>query len=77
MSPRVQGNVRFMIYEPDEKSIFATNGQSSGYKPRPTWHYAMKNVGIVWIVALLLSWLMVLGAVKLIKIVEEILRRSV
>jgi hypothetical protein len=61
-----------MRYEPQPSHAWTTNGQQPVTR---RWRYTLKDIAVIWMVALILSWLIGLGAVKLIEIVEAILRR--
>ena len=63
-----------MVRKPGKTQAFATNGYRPTMKQQQRrWRYRVKNVGIIWIIALGLSWLMGLGILKLIKIINALL----
>jgi hypothetical protein len=64
-----------MMYEPQPSEAWTTNGQQPDSKLTRRWRHTVKDVAVIWMVALMLSWLVGLGAVKLIEIVEAVLRR--
>jgi hypothetical protein len=67
---------RAMMHKLWQSHTLATNGQTPASRPKRRWRYTVKDVAIIWLVALTLSWLMGLGAVKLIEIIDGILRRN-
>jgi hypothetical protein len=62
-----------MLRKPRKQRAFATNGLRPTMKQQHIWRYRVKEVGIIWIIALALSWLMGLGVLKLIKIIDALL----
>jgi hypothetical protein len=66
-----------MLRKPCNKHAFATNGHRPTMKQQQRiWRYRVKDVGIIWIIALALSWLMGLGVLKLIEIIDTLLHQN-
>jgi hypothetical protein len=65
-----------MLRKSRNKHAFATNGHRPTMKQQRIWRYRVKDVGIIWIIALALSWLMGLGVLKLIEIIDTLLHQN-
>jgi hypothetical protein len=68
-----------MRYSKRHIQPFASIGHLPGPLPPVTtprrWQHAWKSIVLIWVVALVVSWLIGLGAVRLVMLVEKILRR--
>lgn len=56
-------------------TLMTTNGHYTP-PPKPRWRFALRDIAIFWAAALAVSWLMGLGVVKLLHIIDGILRRG-
>jgi hypothetical protein len=68
-----------MEYSKRQIQPFAANGYVPGPLPPVStprrWQHAWKSVVLIWVVALGASWLIGLGVVRLVILIEKVLRR--
>ena len=64
-----------VMYKRSHHTVITSNGHVKPRRPsRP--RFAVRDIAIIWVAALTLSWLMGLGVVKLLRLIDGVLSRG-